>query len=125
MNLVLDAGALVAVDRRDRAVGAMFRIAQRERINLVTSGAVVAQVWRSGSSQANLARVLSGCSIDPLDALAGRAVGRLLARTGTSDVVDGHVARIAADGDRVLTSDASDLETLLAAAGTTASIVAI
>lgn len=125
MKLILDAGALVAVDHRDRAVGAMLRIAQRDRINLVTSAAVVAQVWRDGSTQANLARVLSGCSIDPLDADACRAVGRLLARAGTSDVVDGHVARIAADGDRVLTSDASDLGLLLAAAGTTASIVAI
>ncbi len=57
---------------------------------------------------------------------AGSAhVGCLLARTDTSDVVDGHVARIAADGDRLLTSDASDLESLLAAAGTTAAIDAI
>ena len=53
MALVLDAGGLIAIDRLDRAVGAMLRVAQQEKLPVRTSAAVVAQVWRNGSLQAN------------------------------------------------------------------------
>lgn len=43
MTVVLGAGALIAIDRRDRAVGAILRLVQRLAAPLVTSGAVVAQ----------------------------------------------------------------------------------
>jgi hypothetical protein len=32
MTVVLDAGALIAIDRRDRAVGAILRVAQQQRL---------------------------------------------------------------------------------------------
>lgn len=92
MRLVLDVGALVAVDRRDRTLGAMLRVAQQERVPLLTSAAVVAHVWRDGSRQANLARVLAGVRTEGLSSEAGRRIGTLLRRTRTADVVDGHVA---------------------------------
>jgi len=47
--IVLDAGVLIGVDRRDRRVGALLRIAQRERIPVRTSAAVVAQAWRGAA----------------------------------------------------------------------------
>ena len=63
MTAVLDAGALIAVDRRDRRVGAMLRVLQQQSVPLVSSAAVVAQVWRRPARQANLARVLAGVDV--------------------------------------------------------------
>jgi len=125
MTVVLDAGALIAIERRDRVVGAMLRRLQQEGRPLVTSGAVVAQVWRNDPRQALLARVLTGVRIDGLDGSAGRRVGTLLAHVGTSDVVDGHVAHLVVDGGAVLTSDPGDLGALLDARRIEATVVGV
>lgn len=122
MKAVLDAGALIAIDRRDRGIGAMLRVLQQRRIPVRTSAAVVAQVWREGARQANLARVLTGVGIAPLTAADGKRVGELLARTQTPDVVDGHIALQVDDGDTLLTSDPADLNRLLAQRGVQAHI---
>ena len=113
MSLVLDAGALLAIERRDRQVGAMLRVAQQERIAVRTSPAAVAQVWRHGSRQVLLARILAGVAAPPLDLDTGKRLGVLLGAAGCSDVVDAHVASLARAGDRVLTSDPDDLRGIL------------
>lgn len=122
--LVLAAGALVAVERADREVIALIK---RERLAgraPVTHGGVIAQVWRGGTGkQANLARLLPGLEIIPLDDKLGRRVGMLLAATKTSDVIDGAVALLALDGDEILTSDAADLRRLVKATGVHVDIV--
>jgi hypothetical protein len=115
VKAVLDAGALVAIDRRDRAVGAQLRVLQRQSTPVRTSAAVVGQVWRNGRKQANLARVLAGVGIEPLREADGKQIGELLGEAGSSDVVDAHVTLIAAAGDLVLTSDPRDIRTLLRA----------
>ncbi len=78
MKAVLEAGALVAVDRGDRAVGAQLRVLQRVGTSLRASAAVVGQVWRDGSKQANLGRVLAGVGIEQLDQDDGKRIGELL-----------------------------------------------
>jgi hypothetical protein len=125
VSLVLDAGALLAIDRRDRWVGAMLRVAQQERIPVRTSPAVVAQVWRQGARQAQLARVLAGVAVPPLDLDTGKRLGALLGTTGSSDVVDAHVASLARAGDQVLTSDPDDLRNLLDALSVKADLIRI
>jgi hypothetical protein len=125
MSLVLDAGALLAIDRRDRRVGAMLRIAQQARIPVRTSPAAVAQVWRHGARQVQLARVLAGVAVPPLDLDTGKRLGALLGATGSRDVVDAHVASLASAGDRVLTSDPDDLRKLLDALSVEADLVRI
>lgn len=115
MALVLDAAALIAVDRRDRVVGAMLRVAQREAIPVRTSAGVVAQVWRDRRRQVLLGRVLAGVDAAPLDRARAAEVGELLGRARTADVVDGHLALLVRDGDTVLTSDTGDLRRLLQA----------
>ncbi len=125
MSLVLDAGALLAIDRRDRRVGALLRVAQQERIVVRTSPAAVAQVWRHGARQAPLARILTGVAAPPLDLDTGRRLGVLLGTTGSCDVVDAHIASLARPGDRVLTSDPDDLRRLLDGLSVDASIVAV
>jgi hypothetical protein len=80
-------------------------------------------VWsgRSGEatpvSQARLSRLLGASAVVALDDDLGRAAGALLARGGTSDVLDAALVLIAADGDEILTSDIDDLVTLAAASG--------
>ena len=124
-GVVLDAGALVAIDRGDRAIGAMLRVAWELGVPVRTSAAAVAQVWRSGSRQARLARVLSGVDSAPLDLDEARAIGTLLARNASADVVDAHVARLVHPGDRVLTSDPDDIAALLRTREVEAAVVRV
>jgi hypothetical protein len=115
--LVLDAGAFVAVERGSRDIIALVK---RERLAgrlPVTSGGVVAQVWRGGSGrQVPMARLLAGTEVASVDDRLGRRAGMLLARSGQSDAIDATVVCLAADGDDILTSDSGDLRALAEAA---------
>jgi hypothetical protein len=117
VKAVLDAGALIAVDRRDRKVGAQLRVLQQQRTPLRASAAVVAEVWRDDRRQVDLARVLSGVGIEPLSSDDGKQIGELLARAGSADVIDAHVALLTSRQDVVLTSDPNDIRVLLRARG--------
>jgi hypothetical protein len=116
--LVLDAGAFLAVERGSRDVVALIK---RERLAgrpPVTSGGVVAQVWRgSGGRRAPIAQLLVGTDVAPIDDRLGRRAGMLLARSGQADAIDAAVVCLAADGDDILTSDPGDLRALAEAAG--------
>jgi hypothetical protein len=113
VSAVLDAGALIAIDRRDRRVGAMLRLLQRDGVPVQTSAGAIAQVWRDGRRQVNLARLLAGIDICGLDDGAARTIGELLRANGSSDLVDAHVALLVDRGDLVLTSDDGDIQSLL------------
>ena len=114
--LVLDAGALVAADRGNRAMAARLRVAANDGIELRTNAMVVAQVWRDRHGrQANLARLLRAVDIRPIQDQDGRAAGLLLAAAGTADAIDASVVLLAERGDRILTSDPDDLTHLAAA----------
>ena len=99
---------------------------EQDRIPLVTSAGVVAQVWRGGmGAQAQLARLLSGVDISPLDDGLGRRAGVLIGRTGTSDAIDAALICLAYDGDVVLTSDPDDLRLLADSEGTHVDLVPV
>jgi hypothetical protein len=118
MAFVLDSGALIAVDRGDRAVFAAIEAARRREFPVVTSSGCVAQVWRKGGpKQARLARVLVGVFEVPLNDSVSRAIGALCADTHTSDVVDAHLAVLMHDGDVLFTSDVGDLRKLTKSLG--------
>lgn len=117
--MILDAGFLISVDRGDERARVFLSAVQRVGESLHTSEAVVAQVWRNGARQARLAAVLKGVEVHPLD--DGRAVGRLLARSRSDDVVDAHVVFLAvALTQPVLTGDPDDLSAIATAMGTSA-----
>jgi hypothetical protein len=118
MAYILDAGALVAIDRDDRTVHGLLGSAKVRR----TSCAVVAQVWREGAKQARLALALKGFDVVPLDDEVDRQIGELLRDSGTADVVDGHVALLTRSGDHVITSDPRDLARLLDVRGVRADV---
>ena len=125
MALVLDAGALAAIDRRARAPGPLLKLTGTGPDGVLTSAAAVAQVWRNGSRQANLARLLQGIEILPLSAASARRVGELLAVSRTRDIVDAHIALLVHDGDVVLTSDPGDIGRLIGARGVAAAVVKV
>jgi hypothetical protein len=123
--LVLDAGALVAVARDDRAMIARLRAAQQHGLELRSNAMVIAQVWRNPHGrQVQLARLLTAVDVRPVDQQAGRDAGILLGVAGTADPVDATVALLAGSGDRILTSDPADLTRLTEAAARRAIVVA-
>jgi hypothetical protein len=125
VNAVLDAGALIAVDRRDRAVAAMLRVLQRNGVPVLTSAGAVAQVWRDGRRQANPARVLPGVDVAGLDELSAKKVGELLGENATNDLVAAHIALLVQPKDHVLTSDQPDIKALLRTRRVRATIIAV
>jgi hypothetical protein len=125
VKAILDAGALVAVDRRNRMIGARLRLLQQQGTPIRVSSAVVGQVWRDGRRQANLARVLAGTRIEALGPDDGKRIGELLALAASADVVYAHAALMAADADLVLTSDPADIRKLLQARGISARVQAV
>ena len=122
--LVLDAGALVAVDRDDRAMIARLRVAEKAGLELRSNAMVVAQVWRDRHGrQVNLARLLRAVDVRAVRHEDGRAAGVLLAAAGTADAIDATVVLLAAPGDRIVTSDPDDLTRLAAAAANRPAII--
>ncbi len=117
MTLVLDTGALIAVERADRLTLAVLEAARRQQRNLVVPAGVVAQAWRGGLGQARLARFLRarGVLVEALTETGARAAGVVcgLFLSGTADVIDASVVVVARRRDAiVLSSDRGDLEAL-------------
>jgi PIN domain-containing protein len=108
----LDAGALIAFERGKRKVVAIVARALDRRSTLAVPAGVVGQVWRDGSRQVRLVRLLASeiVEVPPLDDAAARAAGQLCGVRGTSDVVDASVVLCARErAHRIITSDADDL----------------
>lgn len=90
---------------------ALIKRATQRGDELHTTHPVLAQVWRDPARQANLARALRHFDIHALDESV--SVGRRLAASGTSDVVDAHLAVTAERlGTFVLTADGDDMQKL-------------
>jgi hypothetical protein len=123
--LILDAGALVAVDRDDRAMLARLRVAAEQGFELRTNAMVVAQVWRDRHGrQAQLAQLLRAVDVRAVDHQDGRDAGVLQPKAGTADPIDATVVLLAQAGDRILTSDPDDISRLAAAAANGSIVVA-
>jgi hypothetical protein len=117
VTLVLDSGALVALERNERSMWVRLKAAGLDDELPVTHAGVLGQVWRGGPRQARLSQALGGIDVRALDEPLGRAVGQLLATSGSSDVIDAAVVLLAHDGDEIVTSDRDDLEQLASALG--------
>ena len=129
MTIVLDAGALIAIDRGSRDLLSRLQTAFANGDRIRVPAGVIGQVWRDGGRQTLLSSALNRCEEIPLDGRAARSAGQLCGRTGTRDVIDASVAVAVGESrgrDRevvLLTSDADDLRTLLSALNTVALIV--
>jgi hypothetical protein len=117
MRLVLDAGALIALERNDRAMWERLKLAVLSREAPISHAGVVGQVWRRGGPrQALLAKALEAIDVRHLDQALGRAAGELLARARRDDVIDAALVLLTRPGDRIVTSDPDDLAPLARAA---------
>ncbi len=126
MTLVMDSGALIALERNDRATWRRLKASLLAQQVPVSHGGVVGQAWRgAGPRQARLAMALDAVDVRPLDLALGRAAGELLAAARQSDVVDAALVLVSEDGDVILTSDPGDLEPLSIVAGRDVELVPV
>jgi hypothetical protein len=116
--MIADAGFWIGLDHGDRRAWARLEVLRREGLALLTSAAVVAEVWRGGPRQSRLAVALRSADVAPLTDPEAREVGVLLGRHGGDDVADGHLALLAGrhPSRAVATGDRRDLEALGVAA---------
>ena len=111
-GLTFDAGGLIALDRNDRRVLTLIARAAERGMRITIPATALSQAIRNPARQPRLSRLIRqvGTDLIPLDGPDATAVGLLLARTRTADVVDAHVAICAQRaGQAVVTSDADDL----------------
>lgn len=115
-SLVLDAGALIGIERRSPRMQEIVRAARERGAGLVIPTSALAQVVRSGGRQANLRRFLADSYLRfaVLDYPAALRVGALLGEAGAGDVVDAAVVVCARELALapIVTSDPADLRKL-------------
>jgi hypothetical protein len=111
----LDAGGLIALDRNDRRAIVLVARAAETGARITVPATALAQAIRRPERQVRLARLLRRPTTDivGLDRVDATSVGRLLAASGTSDVVDAHVVICALRSRQsIVTSDPDDLTRL-------------
>lgn len=114
-GLTLDAGGLIALDRDDRRVIVLLARAAQTRTRVTIPAGALAQAVRNPARQVRLARLVRQPTTDvvALDRADATSVGRLLAATHTTDVIDAHVVLCAQRSRQaVITSDPNDLRKL-------------
>ena len=126
-GIVLDAGAVIHVESnpRGRVYGACRDVLDAGTPALLPT-VVLAQVWRASPRQAPVAMLRRMCKPIPFTEDVAEAVGRLLALTGTSDVVDAAVVIAAVSHNcAVLTSDPGDLGKLADSVGVQVPLIVV
>jgi hypothetical protein len=113
--ITLDAGGLIALDKNRREVIALLARAAEQGYTVVIPAGALAQAMRRPDRQARLSRLIRQprTVVVPLDRVDAIRVGRLLAVSGTADVVDAHVVECARRYESaIVTSDPDDLRAL-------------
>jgi hypothetical protein len=114
-GVTLDAGGLIALDRNDRRVVALLARAREVGAHVTVPATALAQAVRRPQRQIRLSRLIRQptTAVVALDRVDATNVGRLLAASGTTDVIDAHVVVCARrTGQQVVTSDPDDLRHL-------------
>ncbi len=100
-GLVLDAGALQALERRNIRLLADLKRAGELELPIRIPAGCLAQSWRGGPRSASLARLLKhSCAVVQVDERSAKQIGEFLSylrlpESEKPDVVDAHVALIA------------------------------
>lgn len=114
--LVLDAGALIALERGDLGTAALVETGLDLGLPIVVPASVLAQVWRDGGRMARVSRVVAASTVDSLDERRAKQAGLRLGSRGGADVADAHVVCCTVElGATVVTSDPGDLRALAGA----------
>lgn len=114
-GVVLDAGGLIAVDRNQRKIMVILARAAEIGAAVTIPASALAQAIRLPQRQVRLARLIRQPTSEVV--ALGRAeavdIGRLLALSGTRDVVDAHVVVCARrTGQTLVTTDPDDIRRL-------------
>jgi hypothetical protein len=105
----------MAIEKGDRKVLALCKIATLDGSSVVVPTGVIGQVWRNGARQAQIARLIeaNGTIVEPLDLDAAKLAGAYCGHAGTTDVVDATVVIAARQHHAlVVSNDCSDLHRL-------------
>ena len=116
-GITFDAGGLIALDHNDRRVIAILARAVEQGAGITIPATALAQAIRNPARQVRLRRLIRqvNTALIALDGADATAVGLLLARSQTADIVDAHVVVCAERmGQAVVTSDPGDLKRLSA-----------
>ena len=111
-GITFDAGGLIALDRNDRRVIALLARATELGMRVTVPATALAQAIRNPARQTRLSRLIRQAATDlvALDGPDATAVGLLLAKTATADIVDAHVVICAQrTGQAIITSEPGDM----------------
>lgn len=114
-GLVLDTGALIALERGNKRMIALLDRALAQGRKFRVPAGVVGQAWRDGRVQATLARFLRSDEVEivSLDEPLARSCGELCAAAGSSDVIDASVVIVGRQQrDSIVSGDPRDLRRL-------------
>src|SRR5262249_24547726 len=114
-GMTLDAGGLIAIDRGERQMLTLLARVRQLSGTVAVPATALAQAMRNPARQVRLIPLIrqTTTKIVDLNRADAIAVGRILARTRTSDITDAHVILSARRvGQAVVTSDAADLRRL-------------
>ena len=115
-RLVLDAGGVLALARRDRRALEGVALALTRGALVVIPTPVIAQVHRGGHAGARVDAILRVSVALPTSDTIARAAGELLGASGQADAIDAIVVAEAlfAQPALIMTSDPGDLRALIA-----------
>jgi predicted nucleic acid-binding protein len=110
IGATFDTGALIALERRDVSMVIKLRVLHQAGVPITIPANAVAEWWRKGHGQAS---ILELGTVESLTEEIAKAAGEALAKVRRSTLVDATVmASAARRGDRVFTSDPSDMQKL-------------
>ena len=118
MTLILDSGAMTALDTDDRAMWTRLKGALLDGDVPITHAGAFGQAWTLGTEKTRLEMALAGIEIKALDETSARQASRLVAATDSSSrLLDAALVLLAADDDEILTASPKRLTHIAQASG--------
>jgi predicted nucleic acid-binding protein len=109
--ITFDAGALIALERRQQRIWKVFLRALETDVRITVPAPVIAEWWRSRTDARE--KILAAIYVEPFTTALAVRVGEAMAATKGATLVDTTVmASAALRGGAVYTSDVGDLERL-------------
>jgi hypothetical protein len=110
IGATFDSGALIALECRDIGMVIKLRVLHQAGVPITIPANAVVEWWRKGHGQPS---ILALGAVEPLNEAVAKAAGEALAKVRGSTAIDATVMASAAQrGDRVFTSDPTDMQRL-------------
>lgn len=108
-QITFDTGALIALERRDRRLRTLAKLARTGEVTITVPAVVLTEWWRGTAQQAQL---LEGVVIEPTTERIAKQAGLAITKLGSTSVDAIVMTSAALRGDVVWTSDISDMQRL-------------